>query len=94
MGMMTKTGGDLASWNLKLFFYNGVTMKTTIDLEQELIDEVISLGGFHTTGEAVSTALSEYAKLLKRRRALDLYGTVEWQGNLSELRSPRGENAT
>ncbi len=67
-------------------------MKTTIDLEQELIEEVISLGGFHSTGDAISTALSEYAKMLKRRRALNLYGTVEWQGNLSELRSSRGGN--
>jgi hypothetical protein len=33
-------------------------MTTTIDLDQKLIDEVVSLGGFHSARDAVSTALS------------------------------------
>ena len=46
------------------------TMKTHIELDDELLKEVLQLGGFATQKAAVNTALAEYAKMLKRRELL------------------------
>jgi Arc/MetJ family transcription regulator len=40
-------------------------MKTHIELDDELLEQVFRLGGFATKKAAVNTALAEYVKLLK-----------------------------
>lgn len=64
-------------------------MKTHIELDDELLEQVFQLGGFATKKAAVNTALAEYAKLLKRRELLEMRGQVRWEGDLAALRANR-----
>lgn len=64
-------------------------MKTHIDLDDNLVEQVIRLGRFPTKRAAVNAALQEYAKLLKRRELLDLRGKLHWEGDLDKLRARR-----
>ncbi|HLJ38005.1 MAG TPA: type II toxin-antitoxin system VapB family antitoxin [Steroidobacteraceae bacterium] len=64
-------------------------MKTHIDLDDQLLEQVFQLGGFDTKKAAVNAALAEYAKLLKRRELLEMRGKVRWVGDLDALRANR-----
>ena len=64
-------------------------MKTHIELDDKLLEEIFELGGFATKKAAVNTALSEYAKMLKRRELLAMRGQVRWEGDLAALRADR-----
>lgn len=64
-------------------------VKTHIELDDKLLEEVFRLGGFTTKKAAVNTALAEYAKLLKRRELLAMRGKVRWEGDLDEMRADR-----
>jgi Arc/MetJ family transcription regulator len=67
-------------------------MRTHLDLDDTLLDQVVQLGRSPTKKAAVNAALSEYVKLLKRRQLLDLRGKVAGECNLDQLRaSRRGE---
>jgi Arc/MetJ family transcription regulator len=66
-----------------------LSMKTHIELDDELLEQVFQLGGFATKKAAVNTALAEYAKLLKRRELLAMPGKVRWEGDLAALRADR-----
>jgi Arc/MetJ family transcription regulator len=64
-------------------------MKTHIELDDALLEQVFKLGGFETKKAAVNTALAEYAKLLARRELLALRGKIRWEGDLNEMRADR-----
>ena len=64
-------------------------MKTHIELDDALLEEVFKLGGFATKKAAVNTALAEYVKVLKRRELLALRGKIPWEGDLNEMRADR-----
>lgn len=64
-------------------------MKTHIDLDEQLIDQAVELGGFPTKKAAIHAALSEFVKTLKRQQLLALRGQVAWQGDLNQLRQGR-----
>ena len=64
-------------------------MKTHIELDDTLLEEVFKLGGFATKKAAVNTALAEYVKVLKRRELLALRGKIPWEGDLNEMRADR-----
>ena len=64
-------------------------MRTHIELDADVIDQVMSLGQFSSKKAAVNVALVELAQSLKRRQLLALRGKVAWQGSLDSLRSPR-----
>ncbi len=64
-------------------------MKTHIELDDELLEEVFKMGHFATKKAAVNAALAEYAKLLKRRELLEIQGKVPWVENLEALRADR-----
>ena len=66
-----------------------VRVKTHIELDDALLEQVFKLGGFATKKAAVNTALAEYAKLLKRRELLEMRGKVPWEGDLNEMRTDR-----
>jgi Arc/MetJ family transcription regulator len=68
-------------------------MRTHLELDDTLLDQVIKLGRFPTKKAAVNAALSEYARVLKRRELLALRGKVAWDGNLEQLRALRGGEA-
>jgi Arc/MetJ family transcription regulator len=64
-------------------------VKTHIELDDELLEEVFRMGHFATKKAAVNAALAEYAKLLKRRELLEMQGKVPWVENLDALRADR-----
>jgi len=64
-------------------------MKTHIELDDALLEEVFRMGGFDTKKAAVNAALAEYAKLLKRRELLKMEGKVAWVEDLDALRADR-----
>ncbi len=64
-------------------------MRTHIELQDELLEQVISLGRFNTKKDAVNSALAAYANQLKREALLKLEGKVRWQGDLDQLRQSR-----
>ena len=66
-----------------------VDMKTHIELDDAVLEEVLKLGGFVTKRAAVNTALAEFANLLKRRELLAMRGKIPWEGNLDEMRADR-----
>ncbi|MCO6428411.1 type II toxin-antitoxin system VapB family antitoxin [Nitrosomonas communis] len=68
-------------------------MKTHIDLDEELLKQVITLGNFPTKKAAIQAALTEFAKTLKRRELLSLRGQISWHGDLDQLRATRNIEA-
>jgi Arc/MetJ family transcription regulator len=64
-------------------------MRTHLELDDALLNQVIQLGRFPTKKAAVHAALLEYANLLKRRQLLALRGKVAWEGDLEQLRASR-----
>jgi Arc/MetJ family transcription regulator len=64
-------------------------MKTHVEVDDELLQEVIRLGAFGTKKAAINAALIDLAKALKRRQLLALRGKVRWEGDLDQLRVAR-----
>jgi Arc/MetJ family transcription regulator len=64
-------------------------MRTHVDLDENLLDQVVQLGHFSTKKAAIQAALTEFVKTLKRQQLLSLRGQVQWQGNLDQLRATR-----
>lgn len=49
-------------------------MATNLALDDDLINAAVTAGGHRSKKEAVTTALEEYLRLLKRRSAIELMG--------------------
>lgn len=64
-------------------------MRTHVDLDEALLDQVVQLGQFPTKKAAIQAALADFVKTLKRRQLLALRGRLPWQGDLDQLRSTR-----
>jgi hypothetical protein len=52
-------------------------MVKNLALDDDLINAAITAGGHRSKKEAVTVALEEYLRLLKRRRAIDLMGDID-----------------
>jgi Arc/MetJ family transcription regulator len=64
-------------------------MRTNIELNQELIEEIMKLTAISTKKEVVNKALEEYLRKLKLAELADLAGKIEWEGDLEEMRIDR-----
>jgi len=53
-------------------------MATNLDIDQELLEEAMKLGGHRTKRAVVSEALREYVERRNQLRILELFGTVEY----------------
>ncbi len=62
-------------------------MRTSIEINDQLIQQALELSQLKTKKEVVNEALEQFVKKMKRLRMLDLHGKVEWEGNLDEMRS-------
>ena len=65
-------------------------MRTNIEINNSLMDEVLRLAKIKTKREAVNKALQYYVRLLKQRDILNLRGNVKWEGDLDDMRSSKG----
>ncbi len=61
-------------------------MRTTLDIDAQLMEEAIQLSGERTKAAAVETALREYVRLRRKKLLLDLAGKVRLEENWRELR--------
>lgn len=64
-------------------------MKTHVDVDDKVLDEVMRMGNFTTKKTAINAALAEYLRKLKRLDLLAMRGNVPWVGDLDVLRADR-----
>jgi Arc/MetJ family transcription regulator len=53
-------------------------MNTNIDIDEKLITEALALGDAKTKKAVVNEALSEYVRVRRQRRLLEVFGTVDY----------------
>jgi Arc/MetJ family transcription regulator len=61
-------------------------MRTTLNLDDEVIKAAMKVSKGWTKTEVVNEALRRFARARSRRQLLDLRGKVEWIGDLDALR--------
>jgi Arc/MetJ family transcription regulator len=61
------------------------SMRTTLAIKEELLDEVKTLSGAKTKKEAVEKALEEFIKRRKSKKLIDLEGKIELSFTLEEF---------
>jgi len=54
-------------------------MRTNIDIDDALIDEVMKMANVKTKKEAVDMALREFLKVKKKKSLFDLAGKIEFE---------------
>ena len=64
-------------------------MRTNIHLNEQLVDKAMKLSHAHSKRQVIEWALDNYVKYLNRLKMLSLFGKIEWEGNLNELRKTR-----
>jgi Arc/MetJ family transcription regulator len=61
-------------------------VRTNIEIDDRLMAEAMAAGGFSTKRETVEAALRLLASLKQQARARELFGAVEWRGDLDAER--------
>jgi Arc/MetJ family transcription regulator len=69
-------------------------MRTTLDIDHDLLEEAKALSGSESKKETVETALKEYIRRRKARKLLDLEGRVELSYGVSELLKRRRKDVS
>lgn len=54
-------------------------MATNLDIDNELIQEALKLGGHRTKRAVVEEALQEYVQRRKQLTITELFGTIEYE---------------
>lgn len=60
-------------------------MRTTLDIDEALIEEARRLSGAQTKTETIETALQEYIRRRKAKKLLDLEGRIQLTYNVTDL---------
>jgi Arc/MetJ family transcription regulator len=61
-------------------------MRTNIEIDKELMDEILDKTDLKTKKEVVDKALREFLRKIKLHELSDLRGKITWEGNLDEMR--------
>jgi Arc/MetJ family transcription regulator len=64
-------------------------MRTTLTINEDLLDEAKTLSGAKTKKETIEKALKEFIKRRKSRRLLDLEGKIELTYTVEDLMKRR-----
>jgi Arc/MetJ family transcription regulator len=64
-------------------------MRTNIDIDQQLLADAQAVAGTSTKKATVEHALRELVRRQRRHEVRELFGTVEWEGDLDTSRSGR-----
>ena len=67
----------------------GWTMKTTLDISEELIKEAVRLSGSRTKTEAVTMALKDMVRKQKIEKIISQAGTLDFSRDWEEARHGR-----
>ncbi|EOZ99324.1 hypothetical protein A33Q_0702 [Indibacter alkaliphilus LW1] len=62
-------------------------MRTNIEIDQKLIDEILEKTNIKTKKEAVNLALKEFLRLIKLRELSEMAGKIDWSGDLDTMRT-------
>ena len=62
-------------------------MRTNIEIDDELMDEILKEGSFKTKKEAVSEGLKLLLNRLHQRKIRSYKGKLRWSGNLDSMRT-------
>ncbi len=68
-------------------------MRTNIEIDERLIRAAMRASGLTTKRAAVEAGLRLLIQVKSQARMRRLRGKVEWEGDLDELRTTRGEGA-
>jgi Arc/MetJ family transcription regulator len=69
--------------------YRERTMRTNIDIDDDLLAEAQRVAGTKTKRSTVQYALEELVRRKARASVLGLHGTVDWDGELDASRETR-----
>jgi Arc/MetJ family transcription regulator len=61
-------------------------MRTNIVIDDQLMDQAISLSGLETKKAVVEQALKLYIQLLQQAAIRELRGKLHWEGSLEQMR--------
>lgn len=61
-------------------------MRTNIEIDDKLMADVLKGDQFRTKREAVEEGLRLVLKMRAQRDLLDLFGKIDWQGDLEAMR--------
>ena len=61
-------------------------MRTTINVQDSIFKNILSLTGASTKTEAVNRALAEYVRLKRKEQLIELSGKIRIEENWQELR--------
>ena len=64
--------------------------RTNIVIDEKLVEKGKKVTGLKTSRAVVDFALKELIRRSNQRQILDLFGTVDWHGNLKQMRLTRG----
>lgn len=68
-------------------FENKNIMRTNIVIDELLLEEAKRLSKLKTKKKVVEEAIKNYIAHLKRKNMTDLFGKVEWDGDLDKMRT-------
>ncbi len=63
--------------------------RTNVVIDDELVDECLQLTGIRTRRALIDHAPREVRRRGRRKRLLELKGTIEWEGDLAKWRKVR-----
>jgi Arc/MetJ family transcription regulator len=64
-------------------------MRTNVEIDEELMRRATTLSGKPTKRAVVEEALRLVVQLKRQEGILKLFGKVQWEGNLNEMRTSR-----
>ncbi|MVM35334.1 type II toxin-antitoxin system VapB family antitoxin [Spirosoma sp. HMF4905] len=62
-------------------------MRTNIDISDELLQVAMEISHIKTKKAVVELALQEYINMMRRKDLASLFGQVEWEGDLNQIRT-------
>jgi Arc/MetJ family transcription regulator len=65
-------------------------MRTNIVIDDSLMNDALKLTGARTKKEAVELGLRTIIQIKRQERIKEFKGKLKWDGNLDEMRTPRG----
>jgi Arc/MetJ family transcription regulator len=85
---LSRSTGLLIHKKIAIFVYTSAifTMRTNIDLNDQLVQQALELSHAKTKKEVVELALQNFVKSLQRQQLLTLRGTIQWEGDLDVMR--------
>jgi Arc/MetJ family transcription regulator len=62
-------------------------MRTNIVIDDEIMNQALTIGGYRTKKEAVEAGLKLIVRLKKQEKIKKYRGKLKWEGDLDEMRS-------